>query len=303
MSITDVSSGIENSIYDNRVQAQSSVSKYAQSNIIKNGSFTKESINGTPDDNIITPNLKKEKVETTSLTSQTSFLSSLLGSILPFTKTSSVKEINEVAPNKDATQYGKVIVKETKGGFVDLVDETPNNKRSMNLHPSGTYHQIINDGSKFEKIVNDNTLFVEGNNSTSITKDLISLIKGTFKQQIIGNSEVDINENNNLTVSGNSISNIKKDLILEINGNETINIDGNNTIQINGNQGITIGGNSSDVISGNENKTINGNSSITISGSLSICANSGITISCGASIINITPTAINILSPQVNINK
>ena len=137
--------------FTDREVTQASTSKFIQANIPSIAGYLKKTISGTPQDVIIKPNLKTDICATISFKTILSFLSSLIP--LPFLKFPSSIQIKEALPTTNLSQYGKVVVNESKGGFVTIRDETPKNNLIVKLHPSGTYQSINNDGANQQKIV------------------------------------------------------------------------------------------------------------------------------------------------------
>ena len=310
MKLTDVSTGVENPIYDKREQAQSSLSKYTQENVVKGDSYVHMDIKGTPDDNIIKPNLKIENCISTALTAPASFLASLMGMLSPFSKTAVTKTVKELLPPKDKTQYGKAVVSESKGGFVNVQDETPGNKRTMHLHPSGTYDQVVDDGSKHDKVVADRRIIIDGNKEEAIGKDSVLLVKGNCTQQIMKDSVSTTNGNESFTIDKNKSLNVKKNYSTEVNGNATTIIDLDNTLNINGKQDITIkktkketiSGDSSTIVISNKNVTVTGDTTLVSKGTITITSMKSIKIVCGKSTITINTDSIDIKTPLFKLN-
>ena len=219
--------------FDGREVSQASTSKFIQANVPSVTGYIKETIAGTPVDTIVKPNLKVDICATISFKSILSFLGSILP--LPFFKIPSSIQIKEALPTTNLSQYGKVVVNESKGGFVTIRDETPGNNLTVQLHPSGTYQSINNAGANQQKIVDDNTLIINKNFKISVGLDYIEVISGNEFIQIKKNRTHNVGGDFNENITGNSISVIGKDRGEQIAGNYTQLITNNSIVDISGN--------------------------------------------------------------------
>lgn len=295
----DIKEGIELD-FNGREPAQASTSKYIQTNITSKEGYRQESVAGTPDDNIIKPNLKVFNCETVSI--QLPFGLGSLPIPLPFVKTKNKKEIKEVMPSKEKSQYGKIMVTETKGGFVELKDETPDNKRTLKLHPSGTYTQTINDGSIYDKVVGDVYTIIDKNWNIAIGKDFIEVITGDNKIQIKKNSELNINGNESVNIDGNSNTNIGGNKGIQIDGNESEDTTGNKDTKISGNLTENISKNKNTTIVGNDAETVLKNKTSIVQEDCTTLVGGNITISAKGNINVVASGVCNIKASQINLN-
>jgi hypothetical protein len=98
----------------------------------------------------------------------------------------------------------------TESGHVMEFDDTPGAERVSTAHRTGTFFEVHPDGSKMEKIVNDNVQI--------IVKDNEIYIMGNEKKSTQGNLKLFIRGNAKLQVNG--------DVELEVGGNMTMKVDG-----------------------------------------------------------------------------
>lgn len=287
----DITTGLEKT-FDDRKLGESSVSKYIQSKIPNESGYTSQSLEGTPDDKIIKPNLKSFKCETISFK-----LPFGLGAIpipIPFIKQGSNTEIKEILPDKSKSEYGKIKVTESKGGFVELKDDTPGNKRLLQLHPSGSYHQVLDNGSTYDKVVNDALIIIDKNWNIAIGNDFVEVITGNNKIQIKKDSLININGDESKNIDKNSITNIKENFGLHIEGSSLETIGKDKTLDVAGTLTETIQQNYSETVQGEKKSIIMNNKTETIGQTCNILVGNTLTIT--------SASTINIIAPKVNIN-
>jgi hypothetical protein len=277
--------------FDGRTPSQASTSKFIQANVPSVNGYIKETVAGTPVDVIVKPNLKVDICSTISFKSILSFLGSILP--LPFLKIPSSLQIKEALPTTNLSQYGKVVVQESKGGFVTIRDETPGNNLTVQVHPSGTYQSINNAGANQQKIVDDNTLIINKNFKVSVGLDYIEVISGNEFVQIKKNCNLNVGGDYNENITGNSTSVIGKDRGEQILGNYTQTISKDSLIDISGNATEHVVKNHTTNVDGNEQNTIAGSKSDVIGKSLHICIQSNGTISAKGS-LNLVGNPINL---------
>ena len=114
-------------------------------------------------------------------------------------------------------------VHESESGHITEIDDTPGGERLFKQHKSGTYEEIVADGTKTVKVFGDNYELTAGANNV--------FVKGNI----------------NLTCSGTKRERIDGDYILEVGGDFTRKIHKNEQVKI----GATGGGNLEEEIIGN----------------------------------------------------
>lgn len=306
----------ESADYYKREEGISSTSKYIQTkNKDENGNPVAGDIKSIPDQNIIQPNLKKDTAETFDMKSGGGPFDSLLSALgalgVPsLSKTKQKKEIKEQAPDFAKSEYGKIQVKETAGGFVEIFDQTIGNQRTMRLHPAGTYNQVTPDGTVQDKIVKDKITFVDEEWNIVVGKDYVEVINGNNKVHIKKDNQVNINGNSNTNIDKdcNTVINqsnnidIKSKSTEKVGAGKTVEITGNLSQKVSSNSNEDIGGNVNNTAGGNRNDMVGGHFNIVVSGNCLISATSiGIFSKTGGS-MNMTGGSINISSQRVNIN-
>lgn len=91
---------------------------------------------------------------------------------------------------------------QTEGGHILEIDDTPDNKRILTQHVSGTYDEMHDDGSKVTKVVTDNYLIVANDNFVSIHGKTILHIDGDVNLRIGGHLNIIADDGINVTTKG-----------------------------------------------------------------------------------------------------
>ena len=119
-------------------------------------------------------------------------------------------------------------------GHVREVDDTPGAERIMEMHRSGTFHEIHPDGTKVTRIYGDDfhialvdhTLYVGGNLNISVQGNANLLVKGDLKTKVGGNYT--------LTVHGDMTTRVRGKTKLFSKGNLDIQTKANFSLFANG---------------------------------------------------------------------
>jgi hypothetical protein len=271
-------------IYYERDIAQSSTSKYIQANAPNvNGGFKKQDVlNKTPDAKIISPQLKKDVNIVAQLAGGAGgLLAALASAIMSLFGKAIQSDIAETPPTGDKAEYGKLQVKENKAGFVEIRDETPGNVRKIDLHPTGTYDSMLDNGNREDKTTGKKLTMVDKNWEIVVFENELIVINKDYKLHIKQDSYTNINGNENINVDKDSSEVIKGNKKLNIKGNNTVKIEGNEGVGVDGNQKIDIGGNLTEKVSGNIEQKVSGNVKEKVSGTKNEIVGSVLTITAG----------------------
>mgnify|MGYP003647336260 FL=1 len=125
-------------------------------------------------------------------------------------------------------EYPSNHVRESLSGHIHEVDDTPGSERISTLHKSGTYQEMIHDGSMITSVVGKNFKIVMDGENTYVEGDL------------------------NLTVTGNLTTRVEKDYHLEVLGDMTEIIHGSRRTKIGHNLQKEISQDMSTIITGKE---------------------------------------------------
>lgn len=297
----------ESADYYKREESLSSTSKYIQTkNVNEKGQPVDGDIQGIPDQKIIQPNLKKDTAETYEMSSGGGGLfSSLLAAIgVPsLSAKKQKKEIKEQAPDFQKSQYGQIQVKETKGGFVEIFDQTLGNQRTMRLHPAGTYNQVTPDGTVQDKIVKDKITFIDEEWNIVVGKDFVEVINGSNKVHIKKDSQLNINGSAHTNIDQDCNTIIKQNNNLDIKQKFSEKVGNGKSVEITGDLNQKVSSNKKEEVGSNVNNTCGGNRNDMVGGSFNIMVSGNCLISAKTiSIISATGGTMMMSNGKININ-
>ena len=154
-----------------------------------------------------------------------------------------------------AAHYPFNHVFESESGHVREVDDTPGSERLMQSHSSGTYEEIVADGTKTTKVIGDNfeiimgqsNVYISGAVNLTIGGTVRHLVKGDYHLEVEGNYTQKIHKNFRRKVgAGESGGNVEE----EIKGNVATNISDNVKGRIGGDVDVTTEGNETRINNG-----------------------------------------------------
>jgi len=165
-------------------------------------------------------------------------------------------------------------VKEYEGGMVEEFDSTPGATRMTRMHPSGTYEEVIVDGTKTTKIVGDGyeitlgnrMMYVKGNLNVTVEGDMRQFVKGDYILEVGGSMRTLINTTRQTKISGNDVLEITNDQSINVQNNYSIKTGNNATVQVGNNHSFNIGNDSTCEVGANLSHMVLGNSTYTTSG-------------------------------------
>lgn len=121
--------------------------------------------------------------------------------------------------------YPFVHTTQTESGHFKIMDDSPGNERIRTQHRTGTYYEMMSDGTHVQKII--------GNGFEIIVKDKNVLVHGNCSITVHGNAVFDI--------KGDAIAGIAGDMHLDVAGKSTITSSGDMNIVSSGEVDITAG--------------------------------------------------------------
>tara|TARA_R110002153_G_scaffold29711_3_gene91089 strand:+ start:6749 stop:8134 length:1386 start_codon:yes stop_codon:yes gene_type:complete len=141
--------------------------------------------------------------------------------------------------------YNKVL--ESERGHIKEINDTPGSESTLDYHRSGTFEEVVVDGTKTLRVVGDNysvvfkdnNMLVQGDMNLTVKKDLrIKVdgnyhleVKGNYTENIKGEKQVKVANSFNMEVDQDFVQNIGEDYDTRINGSESRHIVGDrNTI-------------------------------------------------------------------------
>ena len=166
-----------------------------------------------------------------------------------------------VADTGTATgQYPFNHVHESESGHIQEIDDTPGGERLHREHKSGTYEEIVADGTKTVKVVGSNyeliagssNIYIQGDVNLTIDGTKREFIKGDYILEVLGDYTRKIHKNEQVKIGAGGAGNLEEEII----GNHGFNI--NNSVigsvgsgtDDNKNYILTIGGNQATSVGG-----------------------------------------------------
>ena len=182
------------------------------------------------------------------------------------------------------TTYPSNQVYQTEAGHSLEYDNTAGYERICETHASGTYREVIADGTTTHVITGDgykvvagkNTVYIVGNCNMTVGGDLRTLVRGNYHLEVEG----DMTEN----IRGSRKTKIGKSSLEEIAGSRGVNIALDETINIGGNQRETINSNVLFTCAGTLDSTVTGDRTETTLSRHLITSAQNMKINCGEKI-------------------
>ena len=160
-------------------------------------------------------------------------------------------------------------VHESEAGHILEIDDTSGGERLLRQHKSGTYEEIVADGSKSVKVVGDNFECVVGGSNIFIQGDVNLTTYGTRRDFIAGDYILEVGGKYTRKIHGSEQVKINQNLEQAVLGNHSYNISG----AVKGAIGTSSDAQSRDFdlnIGGNFGTTVNGDHYITSVGEMSL---------------------------------
>jgi hypothetical protein len=156
-----------------------------------------------------------------------------------------------------SSMYPYNAVREFEAGMIEEYDSTPEeSSRITHMHRSGTYDEIIHDGSRTLKVVSDlyeiviknKNMYIKGDLNLTVEGDMTHLVKGDYVLEVGGNMHTTVGKssfrkvltNDNLEVLGDSSTNIEGFHYIRCGDDQTLQVVKNQFTEILGHQHIKI---------------------------------------------------------------
>ena len=188
-------------------------------------------------------------------------------------------------------------VHESEAGHIHEIDDTPGGERLMQQHSSGTFTEILPDGTKVVKVLGDNYEIIVGSSNVLITGnpdpespgyptalnltvngDVRQLIRGDYILEVEGDYSERIHKNKRMKVGAVGGGNLYEEIV----GSRSSNVTRTRHSRVDGDFNSIIGGNDSKAVQG-EYKVVAQGGVVLDSGikSVSILAETSITLDTG----------------------
>jgi hypothetical protein len=155
-------------------------------------------------------------------------------------------------------------VREFEAGQLEEIDSTSDNTRITNSHQSGSYHEILHDGTTTTKIVGEGYSITLQNHNMFVQGDLNVTVEGNMRHMVEGDYTLEVGGSMFTYIDGNRETKINSSDVKEISVDESINVLEKRSIHVTGDQRVLIDGNETNVTGGSSNTSIKGNHSQTI---------------------------------------
>jgi len=142
-------------------------------------------------------------------------------------------------------------VKEYEGGMLEEYDSSPSGTRMTKMHPSGTYEEIVLDGSKTVKVVGDGYEIILGNKMMYVKGDMNLTVEGDMRTMVKGNYLLEVGGDHSTMVAGSRSAKLLGNDTFEVSNDISFNIKNNVSIKA-GNNMITRVGNDNVISIGND---------------------------------------------------
>ncbi len=185
---------------------------------------------------------------------------------------------------------------ESEAGHITEVDDTPGGERTYRQHSSGTYEEIVTDGTKTVKVIGDNYEIIMGNSNVYINGAVNLTVKGDVRHLIKGNYHLEVDGNYTQKIHKNMRTRIGAsdpggNLEEVISGGHTYNIEDKVMGRIGSDSRITTEGNEFKTNMGEYDLSVTSNiTAISVTGKMQLTANAeeGIAISASSGIVAVT---------------
>ena len=185
---------------------------------------------------------------------------------------------------------------ESESGHLTEIDDTPGGERTFRSHSSGTYEEIVADGTKTVKVIGDNYEIIMGNSNgyidgavnLTIKGDVRHLIKGNYHLEVDGNYTQKIHKNMRTRIGASDPGGNLEEVI---SGGYTYNIEDKVMGRIGSDSRITTEGNEFKTNMGEYDLSVTSNiTAISVTGKMQLTANAeeGIALSASSGIVAVT---------------
>lgn len=188
------------------------------------------------------------------------------------------------AKGEPSSLYPYNAVEETESGHIVEFDDTPEFRRIHEMHASGTFREIQNDGKRVTKIVGDDYEIVIGGKNVLVKGNCNVTIGGDARLMVYGDLVTEVNGNYHLNVHGDMLTKINGNESKEINGGSSTQINQDRSTRVTGSSFETIGVNMTEMISKNKTSMVAINSSALVGSNTIISTTNKYTTTAGGTL-------------------
>jgi len=169
-------------------------------------------------------------------------------------------------------------IREFEGGMVEEYDSTSENTRITESHQSGTYREILHDGTTTTKIVGegyqitlqDHNMYIQGDLNVTVEGNMRHMVEGDYTLEVGGGMFTYVNGNRETKINGSDVKEITVDESTNVLEKRSIHVGGDQRLLIDGNETNVVGKKSDTSIKGEHSQTILSDSSRVITGNESL---------------------------------
>jgi hypothetical protein len=201
-------------------------------------------------------------------------------------------------------------VREFEAGQLEEIDSTSDNTRVTNSHQSGSYHEILHDGTTTTKITGDGYLITLQDHNIYIQGDLNMTVEGNMRHMVEGDYTLEVGGGMYTYVEGNRETKIGSNDLIEIGQDQSINISRDHSLRCGNNQRIivvknhteSVGGKSDLNVKGNRTQTVTADSSEVVTGRQSIMSIGRRLVATEADHIMETVANVAVIGSRIDLN-
>lgn len=211
--------------------------------------------------------------------------------------------------NNQNSQYPYNSVHEYEGGMLEEFDSTPGNQRVTRMHPSGTYDEVVVDGTRtikivgdgYEIILGDKNMYVKGNVNMTVDGSMTQLVKGDYTLEVGGNFYQTVGGSKEGKIVGNDVKEVGQDVSIHIAEEYYVKCGNTHSLMVGTEKFEYIGSSYQREVVGNYSSVIGGNESLLTKGnSGKVCLSNVMQIAKGS--YNIETQGQLVIDTDVNLN-
>jgi len=139
------------------------------------------------------------------------------------------------------SEYPYNNVHEFEGGMLEEFDSTPGNQRVTRMHPSGTYDEVVVDGTRTIKIVGDGYEIILGAKNMYVKGDVNMTVDGSLNQLVKGDYTLEVGGNYYQMIGGSRESKIVFNDVREVGQDVSENVGIDHYVKCGGRRSLIIG--------------------------------------------------------------
>jgi hypothetical protein len=211
-------------------------------------------------------------------------------------------EWEELKTDSDFSIYPYNQVKETAGGHVEEIDDTEGARRYHRYHPSGSYEEVIEDGSRtvkiigkdYELILDGKNIFIDGDLNVTVTGTKRELIQGNYHLEVQGDMTMNLHQSLQTKIELNQETEVGKYRVTNVVENDNLTV-------LNGDQNLNIvTGSRIENITTDDTRTVQGNVSLTNYGTNTTVSVGDMAVAVASGTLTTTATGIITLGTTSN---